>query len=198
MVTMRRYVLFLLSCGVAVTHAGWCAAGSPPPPGETKTVHIFGLPLGGKFATPPKMCPSNSDAAKAPCWVEKPRVSSYGTSGVLHMPNPSSRPKWAEYITLDAYIGRNLTLLSLKTESNHGRTEIIDSISARFGRPIRDNIRPNGISSAEWDRSDIRITMLCDRGGRCFIDFMSDELREANARETASRAAIDAARPRSP
>jgi len=85
--------------------------------------------------------------------------------------------------------------LSARVDTGYGRTrsEIADSISARFGPPAR--VTQYG---AEWTSPDVRIEMLCGPGEWCKISFSSKRAADEAAREAVARKQRDAKRPVSP
>lgn len=129
---------------------------------------ILGLPLGGKLAYSPAVCPLNTDSMKRICWVGSPFTGrDHRRSGPAHIPNPDSRPLWAANALFALELKKDLTLTRIKLQSvGSDRSTIYQSIAGRFGPPItQDDL------GARWMHPEANITLLCRKGSSCSIEF---------------------------
>ena len=172
-----------------------CFAHQPAQAAEP--VEVFGLPVGGKVPAW-KVCPSNTDKAKSACWIDKPFVHEGVRLGSLHLPNPNSRPAWAAYVGFTATVSAQGVLQTLKASTvvSADRSEIANSIGARWGLPTTTTLYNPGIGSATWSKSDITIEMLCQE--KCYVEFQSAANRAERERSRQEQARRDAVRPVSP
>jgi hypothetical protein len=169
-----------------------------------ESITILGLPLGGKLASSPKVCPKSAignPSNKALCWIDAPYVypptgSKYGH---VAMPETERLPQWAAYAMYKASVSKSdeLESLELKTTSGNIAGEIERAISSRFGKPTKAAISGRN-PSAEWRHRDVSIKYLCDGATLCLVEFTSAKKRAKNEREMVEREKIDARRAISP
>lgn len=169
-------------------------------PAAAKEITVLGLPLGGKLTVPVSKCkdaPPKRDAGI--CWVYS-RKWPGGVSGGIHLPDDSSRPTWAAYAMFEASIAKDGTLTEFTVESSdsHSFKTIVDSISARFGRPSLPAPPPSYMGFASWGNSEIEITTFCKIIGPCYTKFVSAKITSDNRRRIQGVAQRDAARPIAP
>lgn len=159
---------------------------------------LLGIPFGGKLAL--SQCPTNTDRAKAPCWIDKPFLykPTGSKSGYVHLPNSEERPEWAEHAVFQISLDKDARVqeLIVNTFSPENRIQIAESISIRFGKPIRDELRRRDVSWASWRSSEAYVEMLCN--DECRIEFRTPATQLAREAEMANRAKINAARPKAP
>lgn len=160
---------------------------------------VLGVPIGGKLSVQPKACPSapaGSVDVQAICWVSGPEKYGKWKSGMVLIPGPDKRPKWAAYSNFDLRMTQDGTIENLKaqTHSAADAPAILNSISSRFGAPSRTTDRP---VSAAWVRPELYIEMRCSSEW-CMVEFMSAASYARWQQDLESRKKVDAARPISP
>ena len=164
----------------------------------SEPVTVLGLPLGGKLKMPMRQCRLSEDGTtvKSICWVDKPFAYKDSRSGMALVPDPDSRPRWAAHATFDLTVKTNGTLDKVTVESygKSDETEIIKSVSSRWGAPDRA-VGAGG--QTEWRRPDVYIGLLCSER-KCKTDFLSADYFSEWMRELDARKRKDAARPISP
>jgi hypothetical protein len=166
-------------------------------------VIVLGLSVGGKLKTPTKHCSPKEDISNYShlCWAEPPaNLADGGRIGILGVPGSDQRPKWAAYGTFEARVAKDATLESfeIRTPRADAFVEILNSITGRFGQSDKESRPGSRIRSAQWDRSDISIRLLCSDDIGCNTTFTSPKLAASTARAIAVEKAKDAARPASP
>lgn len=158
---------------------------------------LLGIPFGEPLHL--KICPFNTDTAKAPCWVSKPFVAGSGHRlGSIHLPNANSRPDWAENVQFRVLLDRQDRVLEINvnTLTNTNRYEIADSISKRFGLPQEDQLRHAEISWARWKSLEGNVEMRCK--DECWIDFRTPSAQAERETELRAREKSNAAKPKAP
>lgn len=183
----------LLACLLSISLASMAA----------EPITIFGLPLGGKLKTMPKVCPFSKIGDhnyRVLCWVDSPFIYKPTGSrlGTLQLPNEDELPKWAAYASFEATVSKEGNLDILKVKSSNGKSfgDIENSIHARFGPATK--ISKTAYSSATWDRPEIWIDVLCDNKELCMVEFKSPIAKADYDKEMAERAKKEARRAVSP
>lgn len=184
--TANSFLILLLS--TCFTHPSVQAA---------EPVQILGLPVGGKVPSW-KVCPSDPYKSQAVCWIGKPFVHKGTRLGGVHVPNPDSRPRWAAHVVFNATVSAQGTLQVLKVSTvvPADRSEIANSIRARWGLPTATTLHQLGIGSAMWSKEDVTIDMLCQE--KCSVEFRSAAAQAERDSQKAERSKQDAGRPVSP
>lgn len=164
-------------------------------------ITVLGLPLGGKLKMPIKQCTLKEVTvtdAPAICWVDAPMSHKGWRSGGIKVPKSSTRPEWAAHGTFRAYINNDGTLTSfaITTYRYERSDQIVASIAHRFGRPSKES--PGETYLALWDKTEIRIQVLCDPRLGCKTDFTIPDRSPEALRAAARAKAIEAARPIAP
>lgn len=171
------------------------AIGAHIPAGAAPVI-IVGLPIGGQFKPPSKLCNLDGAVPKQICWIDRPSISKDGTtSGQIGLPNPKGRVSWAEHASFDVLIqpDRILTQLKVKPVPNaYEREEIEGSIALRFGPP---NTRSGNGST--WDQASIKIDLLCGTPKTCFAIFAMPP-SPAELRRIEAQKQLELARPKTP
>lgn len=153
--------------------------------------------LGAKL-TLTKVCPSNWDeGVKELCWLEKPKNYGGERSGSVEFPNKGTLPKWAEFAPVGILVrGDMLARVELHIHPGEQLT-VIQSITARFGKPEHLSLSDPSAQWAIWERPDITINFSCGTG-KCWLFFTSAEESARNARYQADLKQRDQARPKTP
>jgi hypothetical protein len=159
---------------------------------------LLGVPFGDKLAL--AQCPTNTDKAKAPCWIDRPFLykPTGSKSGYVHLPNAEERPEWAAHAMFQISLDKDARVQELKvnTFSSQNKIQISESISKRFGRPIQDELRRSDVSWASWRSTEGYVEMRCK--DECWIEFRTPTAQTARDAELAERAKVNAARPKAP
>lgn len=145
---------------------------------------VFGLPLGAKLAKAPAQCPSDPAKRDALCWAVKPnKDKSGGFAGLASLPD-SHLPRWAAGHLPQVHVDKAGRLRAIRYESNarmwRDQDEIVQSISQRFGAPVR--FKTADVASFTWEKSWARIEFACVERD-CFLSLISDA--EMQARDSA-------------
>ena len=170
---------------------------------SAEPVTVLGLPLGGKPHPAMRQCkelPGRKYTEQGLCWVYFTPYGKGGASGMLNVPNPDSRPRWAAYAEFKANVDQSGTLtdFTVVTRDASRADEIIDSIATRFGKPTASNSQPPAKWYAAWDKPEIGISVLCNVSDGCYVRFASAEVAAADRERIKARMKVDAARPISP
>mgnify|MGYP000856758310 FL=1 len=159
---------------------------------------LLGVPFGEKLDL--RQCPSNTDKANAPCWIEKPFLYKPTGSrlGHIHLPNPSTRPEWASYAMFQIDLDKDNRVQELKvtTFDSKDRIQVGESISLRFGKPLENELRRSDASWASWRSSEGYVDMRCV--DKCWIEFRTPTAQAAREAEMAERNRMNASRPKAP
>jgi hypothetical protein len=158
---------------------------------------LLGVPFGGKLAL--AQCPSNTDHAKKPCWVDKPFTAKDGTRlGSAHLPNPDQRPAWAAHAMFRLQIDKadRVQEIQVKVFNAAERFAIAESISKRFGQPRENALRRLGTSWASWSVEAGRVEISC--ADECWVEFRTPLAQAARDLEQAGREKVNANRPKAP
>lgn len=179
---------------LALAHVGVATAAEP--------VTVLGLPLGGKVKMPILKCPApdTDSEVRSLCWVETPQRYKGARSGWARAPGESKMPKWAARGFLEPWVKDDGTLQSLTVKSGSADqfTEILNSISSRFGQSQRESRPGSATKSAEWTRDDVHIQLLCSSSIGCSTTFTSGAAHAAHLQAVAAREQKDSARSVSP
>lgn len=164
---------------------------------------VFGLPIGGKLADPVRACSytaTGRTAVMPTCWIYSTSGGSASKRGQLHVHGQDKMPSWAAAASFDAVITRDGTLSEITVVSKppSDATKIMESISARFGRPSHTDLHDPTKWAALWDTPTIRISLICNASDSCHTRLVSHEVAAAELKRVIERAKIDAARPISP
>jgi len=186
---MMKPLLFTLTLGLLA-----CAANA------AETVTVLSLPLGGKIQPSLQNCKDAPPKRNAPtCWIVSKKGYKGSRFGNLHLPESAALPAWAAYATFEASVDRDgvLTMFTVESGERYEPATIIDSISARFGRPGFSG--PVGLfkANATWRRPEIEISMLCEET-RCFTHFRSGAEAAEGRRRGEEAVKREAARPIAP
>lgn len=166
-------------------------------------VTVLGLPLGGKPQPSVGQCkglPGRKYTEQGLCWVYSRSDGKGGASGMLNVPNPDGRPKWAAYAEFKANVDKSgiLTDFTVVARDASLADEIIDSIATRFGKPTASNSQPPTKWYAAWDKTEVAISVLCNVADGCYVRFASAAVAAADRERIKARMKVDAARPISP
>lgn len=162
-------------------------------------VLVFGLPLGGKLTKQPPPCQDDATQTKVLCWVDKPHTSRHGKSGLVAIPD-TSLPGWARHQLPQMSLNGDGDLASLRFSGKaleHRATDIVHSVSGRFGKPVNE-FTQGDVRVSEWRSQGISIKLGCVRYEGCFIDFISEEAAREKAVQRAENQERERARPVSP
>jgi hypothetical protein len=159
---------------------------------------MLGIPFGEKIVL--TLCPINSEKSKVPCWIEAPFLfkPTGSKSGLVHLPMSEDRPEWAAHAMFRISLDKNSRVQELKvnTSSARNKSQISESISTRFGKPVQDELFRRDISSATWRSSEGFVEMRCK--DECWIEFRTLQAQSERESELAERAKVNAARPKLP
>ena len=186
---------------IAVSLALISLLSTATPSRAAEPVAVLGLPLGGKLPTPVRQCKHElPKRAVTVCWIYSSKGHGGNVSGGLRVPGQDDRPAWAAYAQFEAKFTRDGTLREFTVESDesHSFKTIVDSISARFGRPANPAPLPSYSGYASWDRQEIGISILCKKGGKCYTKFSSADLAADNRKRLQEVVKRNAARPIAP
>lgn len=179
----------LLLSAAAATHAA-------------EPVTVLGLQLGGKLKMPIRQCSIKEIGTdvRSMCWVDAPTVYRGKETGLVIMPSSDKRPQWAAYATLKITIANDGTLESLRVHTLQASsfTEILNSITGRFGQSKRESRSGSRIGSAQWDSNGMHIELICSYDIGCNSVFVSADAVAASERAVSARKMTDAARPAVP
>lgn len=178
-------------------------SGASPGSENASTTKVFGLPIGGVLKPAPRVCnlgEVSKGTTKVVCWLEKPTATKDGSKiGILHLPDPDSRPEWAAYAEFSAIVGSGGVLEWVRVKAqNEGKKHLIaSSISKRFGNPVQAPL-PGDFAYATWRAEGLQIDQVCDFLN-CRISFkpaptqaqqaQADEAFEASLRRRSARPA---------
>lgn len=181
----------LLLTSVAGLGLSTCWAGSPATKGPApKGVLVFGLPIGGVLKPGPKVCTTaeiTSITGRSMCWLVKPTTNKDGSKlGILHMPDPDSRPEWAASAQFNAIVSKAGTLdwLNVVVKDGANKHQIADSISKRFGYPVQAPL-PQNFIYATWHKEGLQIDQVCDYR-QCTVKFGPEPTAEEKAKADAA------------
>lgn len=187
---MRAYAILagLLLTGAAQS-ADTGTSGAPVP--------ILGVSIGGQVGSI-RTCPPDTSKSRVLCWVDTPyKHRDGGRSGMIHLPNPDGRPKWAAYAIFEAEVSRkgDLERLNVRTHDAESLADIQGAITGRFGQPTTPPLRTARFYSAVWILKEISIRMRCVLGEYCTVDVASPAWWADYQAELEDRKKKDAARP---
>ncbi|WP_139826197.1 MULTISPECIES: hypothetical protein [Derxia] len=159
---------------------------------------ILGIPFGEPLRM--QKCPSNTEAAKAPCWIDKPFIykPTGGKLGSVHIPKPESRPEWAAHAWFELSLDRQDKVQQIKVEifGPADRQQIASSISQRFGRPTENQLDRSDVSWVSWSTAEGRVEMRCQE--KCWIEFRTPSEQLAREAEKRERERVNENRPKAP
>lgn len=159
---------------------------------------LLGIPFGDTLIM--GNCPSNTDNAKAPCWIGSPFIykPTGAKLGSVHLPNPNGRPAWAAHVMFELMLDRQdkVQELKVRTFNEADRYKIAESISQRFGAPLEDQLRRSDVSWASWRSDEGHVEMRCK--GECWIEFRTPSAQSAREAELRDREKLNAQRPKAP
>lgn len=169
-------------------------------PAQAEIVQIFGLPLGGKPHPAIKICKLDEiGSEKALCLVSKPFVSKDGSKlGVLSIPE-KNLPRWAAHSSPEISLEKDGTISAIAfSTKNSELSNIVSSISLRFGSPSGSNSIGTRIPSVSWqlDNIFIHVTQWGERC--CDVDFRTPGDIAKQKAYWAEHNKNEASRPRSP
>lgn len=163
---------------------------------------FLGLELGVDRPGFPMCSTADSDARprKRLCWISKPFVAKNGDKlGSAYIPNEAV-PAWATYALYNLHVNRKNAIRGIEADlatACDGRAlgEVVDSISARFGRST-DSRTPEPLLM-RWESSDGYVQLFANQS-RCKITYRSPELQAEVKRQIAEREKDKTSRPTAP
>lgn len=191
---MRNIALYALIL-TGIVNAAPATAAEP--------VTVFGLNLGGKLKAPFRQCTMKEIGTdvRSLCWVSPAFMSKGWRSGSIEVPGAGNHPAWAAHGSFDAVVAQDGTLgeLKVRTYPVDKFHEIMKSISARFGHATQFTSLPESKALiASWDRSDVKIDLLCTPKIDCHTTFTSPARAAYLAREKSAQREKESSRPLSP
>lgn len=183
---MSRLVAFMLCFCANITSA--------------QTVTMFGLPLGGKLVTEPKICLVDASKTKTLCWIDRPFKAKDGSrQGGVAIPEVGL-PSWAMYQNPEISLSNRGELQSIRFSSEtllRVQSDIQASISSRFGKPsVFSQIID--LTNLRWYATGVEVRMACTPNQLCIVEFLSATEIAEREKLLTTRKAQDAARPKSP
>jgi hypothetical protein len=159
---------------------------------------LLGIPFGEKLRL--TQCPSDTQKATKPCWIEKPFYDkpTGAKLGYAFLPNPDSRPKWAAYAMFSLTLDKANVVQEIKvnTFDPAERFEIAQSISSRFGKSDDDRLKSSDVKVAYWSTKEGTAQIRCSK--ECWVEFRTPTAQAERNAEYAARQKADAVRPKAP
>lgn len=154
---------------------------------------LFGVPFGEPLPYKPGRCPDRPTVEKV-CLISP---ESSKTSGMGRLPT-KGLPPWAEHSAPDIRLGKNNQIDRLDFSiwaTKEIQPDVLNSISARFGKPGR--LDYGQAVNYEWSGEGIAIKYYCGPHG-CVLTFMSSDYLRKIAEDQAALKAKQKAMPVSP
>lgn len=150
---------------------------------------VLGFEFLAPFPLPKTQCTTDDLVhSRRSCLLGQVTRAAKHTLATVFIPDDGQRAQWAAYGTFQVLLDHSGHLLSLSVRVRHcSRTEVVSSISQRFGHPVRANLSSRLQGSAHWASPHVQTSLLHWNYDECSVEF-----REA-AYAAAQQAAADAA-----
>jgi len=184
----------LALAALALMASGAQADEVKPEPGS---VLVFGQALGGRLGHVVNRCPRDPAKPSKVCWLSSPATTpGGGKSGLGKLPEQYA-PTWARYGLFEMFFERSgeLASMSIRGVPSEVRSDMLQSISQRFGKPASNYVYDGG-SRLTWVAEGVEVEVICV--SECTANFNSSAFAQSIRKEVAERRQKEAARPKTP